>query len=253
MLRSQVGRGMKTETPFKRFAAFADLTSDERNALKDLAAQVSHYGRNEIIRHEQDPVDGVFLLIEGWVLTTASLAEGDRQVLKIHLPGDIMGAPSLALERSAETVTAVTEVVVSKVPERKLSRIFVDHPRLAMLFFLAAQEERVILMDRLTSLGRRSAKQSLCALLIHLHDRIALPDETGVRSFELPLNQGQIADVMGIHLVHVNRMFRALEDDGLVLRGGKRITLLKVDEIRRTTGLPERHLARNISWLPPAS
>lgn len=243
---------MKTDIPFKRFAVFTDLTSTERNALKDLAAQSLRYGRNEIIRHEQDPVDGVFLLTEGWVLTTASLAEGDRQVLKIHLPGDVMGAPSLALDRSAETITAVTDVMVSKVPARKLSEIFAELPRLAMLFFLTAQEERVILMDRLTSLGRRSAKQALCALLIHLHDRISAPDEAGVRSFELPLNQGQIADVLGIHLVHVNRMFRALEDEGLVLRSGKRISLLLVDEIRRITGLPERHLARNIAWLPSA-
>lgn len=107
-------------------------------------------------------------------------------------------------------------------------------------------------MDRLTSLGRRSAKQSLCALLIYLHDRVSVPDEAGIHSFELPLTQDQIGDVLGLHLVHVNRMFRVLENDGLILRRPKHITLLDPDELRRMTGLPKRRLARNVPWLPEA-
>lgn len=244
---------MKTNIPFKRFSAFADLTPAEKAALKDLSTTPIRYARQEVIRHEQDPVDCVFMLNEGWVLTTASFAEGDRQALKIHLPGDLMGAPSLALERTAETITAVTDVVASKIPVQKLSQIFAELPRLAMLFFLTAQEERVILMDRLTSLGRSSAKQSLCHLLVSLHDRVAVPGKDGRLSFELPLTQSQMGDVLGIHLVHVNRMLRILEEEGLIVRRGRDITLVEPEEIRRMTGLPNRRLAHNIPWLPPAT
>ena len=241
---------MSKDSPFKRFSAFAELNATEKDALKALAATPVIYHRNTVIRHEQDPVDGVFLLIDGWVITTASFSDGSRQVLKIHLPGDIMGAPSLALDRSAETITAVTDVIVSKVTADRLSNIFEALPRLAMLFFLTAQEERVILMDRLATLGRRSAKGSLSSLLIHLSNRIGAIGDGGYPTFEMPLNQGQIGDILGLHMVHVNRMFRALEADGLIARSGKNIHLLDVEELQRLSGLPQRRLARAIHWLP---
>lgn len=237
-------------TPFKRFAAFAELTRAERSALQDLPGPPFSFAPSQVIRHEQDPVDGVYFLHEGWAMTSASFADGDRQILKIHLPGDIMGAPSLALDRAAETITAVTQVVASKVPGQKLGEIFARRPRLALLFFLAAQEERVALMDRLLVMGRRSAKESLAFLLLNLHDQLSKPDADGMRSFDLPLNQSEIADLLGIHVVHVNRMFRALESDGLITRSGKRITLTDPAKLQALTGLPKRRLARNIPWLP---
>lgn len=243
---------MNFDIPFRRFAAFADLTALEEAALRDLSAVTTNFRRNHIIRYEQDPVDGVYLLVNGWALTTAGFAGGERQVLKIHLPGDIMGAPSLALDRAAETITAVTDVVVSKVAAQKLSRIFAELPRLSMLFFLAAQEERVELMDRLMILGRRPAKEGLAGLLVYLYDRLPRHFQRGLPAFELPLNQSQIGDFLGIHTVHVNRMFRVLEDEGLIVREGRWIVLAREADLRSVVGLPDRRLVRDASWLPPA-
>lgn len=238
--------------PFNRFAAFADLTVAEQQALQELTGGPRFsYARGDAIRFEQEPVDRLYFLVSGWALTCGSLANGGRQNLKIHLPGDIMGAPSIALERSAEGIFAATDVTVCVIPLAKLSNVFTRLPRLAMLFFMAAQEEWVILMDRLLAAGRSSAKEALAALLIYLHERLLSPDKIPPSYFFLPLSQADIADYLGLHVVHVGRMFKALEDEGLISRDIRAVTLLDVERLRALSGIPARLLSRCASWLPP--
>lgn len=249
-LRAASGYRMSWEIPQRRFAAFVDLTPREEAALKELAAPTTDYARNQIVRHEQDPVDGVYFLVSGWALTSASFAGGQRQILKIHLPGDIMGAPSLALSRAAETIAAATEASISRISFQKLGQIFSEFPRLAMLFFLAAQEERVQLMDRLMIIGGRTARESLAALLVYLHDRLPKSMRGGLPSFEVPLTQSQLGDFLGIHAVHVNRMLRAFESEELIVRNAKWISLPRIADLRCIVGLPRRQLIEKPSWLP---
>jgi CRP-like cAMP-binding protein len=56
----------------------------------------------------------------------------------------------------------------------------------------------------------------------------------------LPLTQEQIADHVGLTLVHVNRTLRRLREEKLLLSGRRQIVILKdIERIRRMAeGLP---------------
>jgi len=233
-----------------RFLAFADLSEGERNALGLLGADAATYSRDKVIRHEGDQPD-VFMLHTGWVASSGSFDDGSRQVVKVHLPGDLMGAPSMGYTAAADTLTALTDVTVSKIAPEAIVRLFREFPRLAMIMFLLAQEERIILMERLMSVGRRRGAQRLAAFLLHIYDRLCLLDPDWPLSFELPLTLDQIADVLGLHAVHVSRTFGRLERQGLIHRDHKRIDLLDLAELRKQAGFPSRTIVRNAAWLPP--
>lgn len=232
-----------------RFLAFADLTEAELNALGQLGADVVTYSRDKVIRHEGDQPD-VFMLHGGWVASSGSFDDGSRQVVKIHLPGDLMGAPSMGYTAAADTLTALTDATVSRIAPEAIARLFREFPRLAMIMFLLAQEERIILMERLMSVGRRRGAQRLSAFLLHIYDRLCLLDPEWPLSFELPLTLDQIADVLGLHAVHVSRTFSRLEQQGLIHRDHKRIDLINLGELRKQAGFPQRTLVRNAAWLP---
>lgn len=242
---------MSPRHPVVRFSALADLTPDETEAIKRLAEAPTTCAKGAIIRREGDTPD-LHLLHSGWVAASAVSPDGSRQYFKVHMPGDVMGAPSLPFRQAVETLTALTDAVVARLSLSALGRVFADHPRIGALMFLAANEERVILMDRLTAVARRTSVQRLAALLLHFDERLTLIDRDRPSRFELPLTQEQIGDLIGLTPVHVNRVFRQLEVQGAIHRRGRTIEIPERDKLRRLAALPERPVVRNLAWLPPS-
>jgi CRP/FNR family transcriptional regulator, anaerobic regulatory protein len=237
--------------PVTRFSALADLTDRERAALRGLAEPPAYYPRGSVIRAEgQQP--HLYLLHTGWAASSATFADGKRQFFKVHLPGDVMGAPSLPLQSAAETLTVLTDATVSRMSLGALGHLFADHPRVGALFFLAANEERVILMDRLIAIGRRAAVPRLAALLLHLDERLSLIDGDRPNILELPLTQEQIGDLIGLTPVHVNRVFRRLEAQGVIERQGRTVVIPSHEALSQVAAIPRRSVARNPAWLPAA-
>jgi CRP-like cAMP-binding protein len=71
------------------------------------------------------------------------------------------------------------------------------------------------------NVGRRDAKSRIAHMLCEFVVRCEASGLFRGRAFELPMTQEQIADATGLTPVHVNRMLKALTDDG-VLEGGNR-------------------------------
>ncbi|WP_157215902.1 Crp/Fnr family transcriptional regulator [Flavisphingomonas formosensis] len=235
-----------------RITELADLSTTEMAALRGLADRFATHARHAIIRQEGEMPPGLFFLLEGWAVSSVTLADGSRQLLKLHVPGDLMGAPSLPLSRAAETLIALTDVSVAQVSLEALGEIFVQHPRLGALFFLSAQEERVLLMDRLTGMGRLDARHRIAWLFVHLHERLRLVASGMGAAFDLPLTQEQLGDLLGLTAVHVNRTLRSLDAEGYLKRERGHIEILRYDDLKRLAALPPRTVRRNLSWLPPS-
>lgn len=236
-----------------RLTAFGDLSPSEQTALQGLAEPYLPYGRNEVIRSEGQSPPCLYHLLEGWAMSSIALEDGARQYLKVHLPGDIMGAPSLPYEHAVETLTALTVARVARISLTALGKLFADFPRMAAFLFLATQEERVILMDRLAAIGRSDALRRIAGLLVHLHERQVMLGHDPAAPIEMPLTQDQIADLLGLTPIHVNRTLRRMDVEGYVARKRGQVELRRLDDLRAMVGLPTRAIRRDLPWLPPSS
>ena len=233
-----------------RFKDFVSLTSAEVQAIDRLSVERLYLRRHDVIRSQGDPAHDVYFLTEGWVSCYIDVATGTRQMVKVHLPGDILGAPSITLRAAAETLVALTRATVEVVPVSALARLFMASPRIAAGLFLSSLKERIFLMDRLTSVGRTSAVQRLSAFLINLYSRLKLAGLEEAR-FDLPLSQNELADVIGITAVHANRTWAQLERTGLVRREGKRVILLDVAGLTSLGAVPQRNFQSLPQWNAP--
>jgi CRP/FNR family transcriptional regulator, anaerobic regulatory protein len=236
--------------PQHRLSEFIELVPEEHELLIQAQGKERQVGRGGVIRSQGDPVREVFLLSQGWALGCVDLRDGKRQIVKIHLPGDMLGSPSMALTHAAETLLALTPVTVTSVPLSALGRIFTAAPRLAAALFLSVQQERIFLIDRLTAVGRLPAAARLAALIVHLHDRLALTGEVSETAIDWPLTQEQIGDVLGLTPVHINRTLGELERMGLVGRAGPQLELPSLERLRDFAKMPERQWVRNPDWFP---
>jgi CRP/FNR family transcriptional regulator, anaerobic regulatory protein len=233
--------------PLHRFTEFLSLTPRELQAIQDLSVDTLHLRRHDVIRSQGDRALDLYFLSEGWVGCCIDVAAGTRQMVKVHLPGDMLGTPSMTLATAAETLVALTRVTIGVVPVGAFAQLFMTEPRIAAAMFLIAQKERILLMDRLTSVARTSAAQRLAAFLLNVYDRLTV---IGLNqpTFDLPLSQDELADVIGITPVHANRTLFQLEDASLIHRTGKCITLLDIPGLRSFGAMPQRRFECSPHW-----
>lgn len=190
---------------------YCPLTEAERDVLASLRAGVRQYRRGEIVRREGDRADEMFVVQRGWLFCSAVLEDGRRQIIRFHFRGDMLGQDSLGFAVAPESITALTDAELCLLDLARFPQIFVDHPRLAALLHAHEQIERIMLTDRLISLGRSSARGRVAALLLWIMTRLRLVDPALGDSFVLPMTQEEVGDATGLTGVHVNRTLRALE------------------------------------------
>ena len=66
-----------------------------------------------------------------------------------------------------------------------------------------------------------------------------------------PLTQEEIGDATGLTAVHVNRMVRALVEDGLIARQATQLTILNENRLAEIANYVNRYAALDTDWLPP--
>lgn len=233
----------------RRFGEFVALTDTEMAEVRGLACKPVALSRGVVIRAQGVEPTCVYLLIEGWASASVDLDGGTRQITKVHLPGDLMGTPSMSLTETADTLTALTPVVVAQLPLDRFAHLFAASPRFAMAMFLSAQRERVALMDSLTRIGRTSSLERMGGLLLDLHERLSAAGLAKADRFDLPLRQHEIADVLGITIVHVNRIFKRLEKDGMIRRHRQQIEIVDKKALARLAHWTHRQIATALSWM----
>lgn len=233
-----------------RLRAFATLDESDFQQLVALAGPSRIIDRGEYLRHEGDSPPGLYLLIKGWMASTLTFNDGARQMLKVNLPGDMLGAPSLAFSAATDSLLALSEAEVKPVPLRMFGDIFRHSAKLASLIFLVSLEERVMIMDRLASIGRTHTAERVAALMLHLHDRLIRTDPTIGTEFDVHLTQHDVADLVGVTTVHVNRTLQKLRTQRVLDWRYGRVKIMNREALVELAGLPPRHLSDDVSWLP---
>ncbi len=226
------------------------LTENECQTLARLEERSRTLKRGSVLRRSNDATDELYMLRRGIMMTYVLLDDGSRQILRFHFPGDMLGLSTLLYEEAPETICALSECVVCPFEKASLSQLIVEHPRLASMILVYGQIERVALTDRLAALGRTSAKARVGSLLLELRNRLRATDKRISDSFTLGLTQEEIGDATGLTSVHVNRMLRQLEEEGLIAREGGRVTIVDEAGLTRVTNYVDRYCDLDLSWLP---
>lgn len=244
-----ISRADSSHGPADRFGEFFRLTSEEQTALSSILGPLQPFGRDHVLRRDGEDPTYLHLLVEGWVAASIPLTSGKQQIVKVHLPTDLLGSPSLCVTRTAERLTAVTPIVVRRLSRADLMALFVRYPRIAASLFFSAQKERIALMDAMALLGQSEGGPRIAGMLVDLHSRLAALGQTHDGSFQLPLTQDQIGDLVGLTPVHVNRKLRELDDAGLIERTARTMRLVDIDRLRALANLPNHQYQRSPDWI----
>jgi len=237
----------------ERLSHYVRLSEAESLSLSRLEEQERAYRRGAVVIRENEGPRELFIVRSGWLHSSGVLGNGSRQILRFHFQGDILGLPLLAFAEPPETVTAVTDVVLAPFSREKLGQIINEHPRLGALILAISVAERVALADRLASIGRTSARARVGSLICEIVSRMRRLGAVSENGYvQLPLTQEDIGDATGLTSVHVNRMMRALAEDGVIERnGGNHVRLLDEKRLIADSNYIDR-TGLETGWLPAA-
>jgi CRP-like cAMP-binding protein len=175
----------------------------------------------ETLYFQGDEAKYIYLLLDGWAFRHHSLEDGRRQILDFALSGAVFGFPGRGV--LLHSVEALTSCTFSVFPRDNLFDLLQRVPMLGLRFMetMAGAEARAF--DRLTSVGRRSARERVANLLMELLLRARCVESAdGPARMALPLMQPHIADALGLASETVCRVLAAMRKDGvLVLRAHK--------------------------------
>ena len=234
----------------ERLSDLVPLTPAEHAALERLEERERSVRRGVMIQRENDRTGDMFVVRKGVLMSSMLLDDGSRQILRFLFPGDVIALSSLVYREAPETLTALSDAIVAPFERATLSEIIAAHPRLAALLLVYSQVERAALTDRLAALGRTSARTRVAAVLIDMRNRLRTGDKAITDTFTLGLTQEELGDATGLTSVHVNRMLRQIEEEGLIARENGRVTFTNERGLLRAANYVDRYEGLDLSWLP---
>ena len=223
-----------------------ELSDADRAAIVALPFKLRTIDQSTyMLREGQRPLRCAFVL-SGFAYRQKLTPDGEREIVSILMPGDFIDLQNLFLEESDHDVQALTRITVAEIAISTLREIVATYPAIASAFWIEALIEASIHREWLLNIGRRNAKMRLAHLLCEFSAR--LRSSAGAQadgSYELPMTQEQLGDALGLTPVHVNRVLRALETDGLITRRKRQIGVVDWHKLRDAAEFNERYLHLN--------
>lgn len=212
--------------PLMRMLGRRDVLSEfECELLAGLKRRTSRFSKgDELVRSHSRPSESC-LVLEGFTAREIFMTDGQRQITAVHIPGDFVDLHALTLKTMDHSVVALTESEATFVPHAELLRIIASSPHLGRLFWLSTVIDAAIQRAWIAGIGRRSASAQLSHLLCELYRRLEAVGLAIDYSFRFPITQAELADILGMSLVHVNRTLQYLRRRGLVIWKNGTVTL----------------------------
>ncbi|SDG39273.1 cAMP-binding domain of CRP or a regulatory subunit of cAMP-dependent protein kinases [Limimonas halophila] len=219
-----------TRTPLAdRLAEVGALSPQQRDRLSGLAGRRVVLRRRTALIHEGETATWFPVVEQGWLEHERILADGRRCAVQVSLPGDLADTVMPLTGRAQFTITATTDARVHLVDAAGFMRLLHDDPAVARAFTGLQAVSECRARERLVALARMSAYEKLSFLCLELLSRLEAAGHANGGGFELALSQRTLGEVLGLHAVHVNRMFHRLEADGFIVRDGSFIRVVDRD------------------------
>jgi CRP-like cAMP-binding protein len=161
------------------------------------------------------------------------MADGRRQFTALHVPGDFTDLHSFTLKYLDYDVVALTNCTFAIVPHAHLKMMTERYHHLTRVYWFGTNLDAAINREWVFSLGSRDAIARMAHLFCELQVRMALVGLDRNGSYDLPITQQELGEILGITPVHVNRTLQQLRSDGLLEFARGMVTINDLNALRR--------------------
>ena len=214
--------GALLEPMARRLEYHGKFSSEDRAAILALPCITRSIEKQHFVVRDRELTSHVCLLLAGTAVRSKIVATGARQIVAIHMKGDMVDLQNAFLKVADHSVEMITAGRIAVVPKAEIERIALERPAVGKAMWLDTLVDASIFREWVANVGRRDARTRIAHLLCEFALRMKVAGIGEQNGYELPMTQEQIGDATGLTSVHVNRTLRSLEADGLIERAHAR-------------------------------
>jgi CRP-like cAMP-binding protein len=202
----------------RKLGYWIDFDERDRQALRDLPNKTRRLERHGHIVREREKTTHSCLMLSGFAIRYKIVVGGARQIVSIHMKGDLVDLQNSFLGVADHTIQVITEAEVAFIPREAVKELAFDRPRVGMAMWFDTLVDGSVFREWIANVGRRDAYTRIAHLLCEFSLRLKVAGLGEASEYELPMTQEQIADCTGLTAVHVNRTLKSLEAEKLIAR-----------------------------------
>jgi CRP-like cAMP-binding protein len=226
----------------KRLRATSGVSDEDIRAIQALPISVKDYPAERAVVSDGQRATECCLIARGFCARSKTTSEGRRQILSIHIPGEIPDLMSLHLHVMDHDLSTLTACTLGFINHETLRLLHRRQPNLADIFWRDTLIDAAMFREWIVNVGQRPAPARLAHVIVELRERLKVIGRIEGASFEMPLTQEQVGEALGITAVHANRVIKQLRQDGIVdLRRG-RVDVLDEGRLVELAGFDGRYL-----------
>jgi CRP-like cAMP-binding protein len=226
----------------RRLSTVSGLEQEDIEAIRGLPIAVRRLEAGQFVVREGDRPNECCLIIEGFCVRAKSTYTGQRQILSIHIPGEIPDLQSLHLHVMDHDLMALIPSTLGFINHAAMRAMNRARPLVGELFWRDTLIDASIFREWIVNVGQRPAPNRFVHMVVELRSRLAVIGRVEGEAFDMPLTQEQIGEAMGITAVHANRIIKQLRDDNVLDFHRGRVTVLDEGRLQELAEFDDRYL-----------
>jgi CRP-like cAMP-binding protein len=210
----------------RRLRTSSGISDDDVKEIEQLPIAVRQYPAETPVVRDGERATDCCLIADGFCARSKTIPSGKRQILSIHIPGEIPDLMSLFLHVMDHDLSTLTPCTLGFIRHETLRKLHQRSPSVAELFWRDTLIDSAMFREWIVNVGQRPAPARLAHVMIELRERLRVIERLDGNSFEMPLTQEQIGEALGITAVHANRVIKQLRQEGIVELHRGRVTVL---------------------------
>jgi CRP-like cAMP-binding protein len=210
--------GSRLEPMLSKLEYWHKLSAEDRAAVLRLPHTFKQMEAHHYLVREFDRAEYSCVLLSGFAIRHKIVAGGQRQIIAIHMKGEMVDLQNSLLGRADHSVQMLTAGKVAMIPRDEIKRLAFERPSVGLAMWTDTLVDASIHREWIANVGRRDARTRVSHLLCEFALRLKVAGLGEQTNYELPMTQDQLADTTGLTSVHVNRTLKGLEKDGLIER-----------------------------------
>lgn len=236
---------MMLESLYLQLGQHDDLSNEEKTLLAGIISTGRDFAvGQDIVAAGSRPAYST-LILDGFAARYKVLENGGRQITSLQVTGDFVDLHAFLLKIMDHGIIALSPCRVAFADHGKLKMLTERAPHLTRLLWLDTLIDGAIHREWIVAMGRRSKTSHLAHLICELFVRLRVVNRTDGMSFSLPLSQAEMADVLGLSVVHMNRVIASLRRLEVVAWSNHTVTISDWDRLAGIAEFDPTYLSMN--------
>ena len=197
---------------------------------------IRRFAKRQVVLREGEVPEGIYCIRSGLLKRSVGDPQGNRKILEILGPGDLLGVESISDNGSRAAEAATLEASeLCFFHRRDLLELAKRAPGFALALAAYAAERMARAEREMADLSLKSARARLAGAILGLGRKYGKRTPQGIL-LDLPISRGELADLVGIALATASRLFRELKKAGVIRTRGRRIFILRSEQFEEDNG-----------------